>query len=104
MIHFSFKAMLANDTDYSCRIKAVELVILGPCIRSLVISILSDGYTHTHTHTCMYTNTHMHIHTHTHIHTHMHTQTCTYTNKHIYSQTKVILTSRQVRLYPCWYI
>ena len=62
MMFFNFKGTPTNDTDYSCHIKAVELVypiILG-LYTSLIINSLGGGDTHTppHTHN-IHTQTHM---------------------------------------------
>ena len=53
-MHINAKLTPTNDTDYSCHIKVVELIM------PLVINSLGgeDTHTHTHTHTkthaCMY--------------------------------------------------
>ena len=65
MMLFNFKETSTNDTDYSCHMKAVELVypiILDP-YTSLVINSLRGGDTYTHPYTRTHTNTHT---THTH--------------------------------------
>ena len=68
MTWFIYKAVPINDTNYSCHMKAIELVepiILGPChaisctISYILITSGDGGHTRTQTHT----------HTHTHTHT-----------------------------------
>ena len=55
----------ANDTDYSCHIKAIELIypIIGVYITPLVINSLGGGHTNTHTHTHTHTQAYRHSRT-----------------------------------------
>ena len=52
MVHFNCKATPTNDIDYSCHIKAAELVklIIWVYIMSLVITSFEGRHTDTHTH------------------------------------------------------
>ena len=66
MMHINAKAIPTNDTDYSCYIKAVELVnqYMGSISQHwFLIALRAGTYTHTHTYT------HIHTHTHTRKHT-----------------------------------
>ena len=55
--------MPTSDIDYSCHIKAVQLVYLIIWITPLVIDSLGGGHTHANTHIHTYTYTHIHIQT-----------------------------------------
>ena len=74
---FTAKAMLTNDTDYNCHIKSCRTCLTNHTlsITPLIISSITDSWTHVQTvgHACTYTLAHTHLHTHTHasMHTHM---------------------------------
>ena len=59
----SSKATPTNDTNYSCHIKAVELV---EPFTLLFINNFRGGHTHARMHAHMHTRTHARTHTHTH--------------------------------------
>ena len=79
-MHFNYKAMPTQDTDYSCHIKHMGWISCQ--ITPLVINSLWIGHTQMCTHAC--THPHTHTHTHTHIHTHKHTHIHKHTHTHTY--------------------